>query len=356
MAIVRNLATVKTTANITSSATSIPVNRTNVFGTVQNPLDNPFYVTIMPASGSEPANTTNSEIALVTGISGTNLIVTRGQRSTTARAFTSGAIVTNGIYAEDAVLLANGSASGSSTYRKKLVDKDGNTIIPIMGDIGPVYTASLQSASGGIATYTFTPDTPVESSRVYAVKFPTPTVNNATIILGDGTTSASVLVPPVAATDTPNYELLDTTMINDTEPLLLMYNGVQWVCLNQKGKVSSGDIDWPTMTFGNYSTSEQDTKLTWINGAKIYKKTVVSANLVTGENNINHGISNLGLVLKYDGLMDILNGTTLPIPTMASVTNNSVSVWIVNSTVVRIFSSLPFTGTVYITLYYTKTN
>lgn len=105
MAVVKNLASVMTTANITSSATSIPVNRTNVFGASQNPLDNPFYVTIMPASGSEPANTTNSEIALVTGISGSNLIVTRGQRSTTARAFTAGAIVTNGIYAEDAVLL-----------------------------------------------------------------------------------------------------------------------------------------------------------------------------------------------------------------------------------------------------------
>ena len=122
------------------------------------------------------------------------------------------------------------------------------------------------------------------------------------------------------------------------------------------GAVTSAKIDWSTMAFGNYSTSEQDTKLTWINGAKIYKKTIVSTNLVAGENNINHGISSLGLVLKYDGLMDIGNGTTLPIPTMASVTNNSVSVWIVNSTVIRIFSSLSFTGTVYITLYYTKTS
>lgn len=145
-----------------------------------------------------------------------------------------------------------------AVYRKKLVDKDGNTIIPAIGDIyGPVYTASLQSASGGIATYTFTPDTPVENSRVYAVKFPTPTVNNATVILGDGVTSGSILVPPVAATGTPNYELLDTTMINDTEPLLLMYNGVQWVCLNQKKKVATADlednavkannIDWSTL-------------------------------------------------------------------------------------------------------------
>jgi len=131
-----------------------------------------------------------------------------------------------------------------AVYRKKLVDKDGNTIIPAIGDIyGPVYTASLQSASGGIANYTFTPDTPVENSRVYAVKFPAPTVNNATVILGDGVSSGSILVPPVAATGTPNYELLDTTMINDTEPLLLMYNGVQWVCLNQKNKVATADLD-----------------------------------------------------------------------------------------------------------------
>ena len=135
-----------------------------------------------------------------------------------------------------------------AVYRKKLVDKDGNTIIPAIGDIyGPVYTASMSSASGGIANYTFTPDTPVENSRVYAVKFPTPTVNNATIILGDGVTSGSILVPPVAATDSPNYELLDTTMINETEPLLLMYNGVQWVCLNQKSLVKSKDIGWTDM-------------------------------------------------------------------------------------------------------------
>ena len=108
MAIVKNLATVKTTADITSSATSMPVNRVDVFG------DAPFYVTIMPASGDEPANLTNSEIALVTGISGTNLTVTRGQRSTTAKAFNSGAIVTMGIYAEDAVLLGGeGTAVGT---------------------------------------------------------------------------------------------------------------------------------------------------------------------------------------------------------------------------------------------------
>lgn len=135
-----------------------------------------------------------------------------------------------------------------AVYRKKLVDKDGNTIIPAVGDVyGTVYTATLSSATaGGRADYEFTPDTPVENNKVYAVMFPEPTVNNATIILGDGVSSGSILVPPVSATDSPNYELLTTDMINDTEPLLLMYNGVQWVCLNQKKKTSSSDIDWAT--------------------------------------------------------------------------------------------------------------
>lgn len=135
-----------------------------------------------------------------------------------------------------------------AVYRKKLVDKDGNTIIPAVGDIyGTVYTATLHTATaGGRADYEFTPDTPIENNKVYAVKFPAPTVNNATIILGGGVSSGSILVPPVAATDSPNYELLTTDMINNTEPLLLMYNGVQWVCLNQKKKTSSSDIDFDT--------------------------------------------------------------------------------------------------------------
>lgn len=132
-----------------------------------------------------------------------------------------------------------------AVYRKKLVDKDGNTIIPAVGDIyGTVYNATLSSATaGGRADYEFTPDTPIENNKVYAVKFPALTVNNATIILGNGVVSGSILVPPVAATDSPNYELLTTDMINNTEPLLLMYSGVQWVCLNQKKKVATADLE-----------------------------------------------------------------------------------------------------------------
>lgn len=152
MAIVRNLATVKTTAGITSSATSIPVNRTNVFGAAQNPLDNPFYVTIMPASGSEPANTTNSEIALVTGISGSNLIVTRGQRNTTARAFTSGAIVTNGIYAEDAVLLGEAGTAVNPQPWVRPADIVWSELLDKIYPVGSIFMSATLSTTSSVAT------------------------------------------------------------------------------------------------------------------------------------------------------------------------------------------------------------
>lgn len=156
MAIVRNLATVKTTADITSSATSIPVNRLNVFGASQTTLDNPFYVTIMPASGDEPANLVNSEIALVTGMSGLNLTVTRGQRDTTAKAFSAGAIVTMGIYAEDAVL-NSGVKSGVNNAQTELRDKDGNAIYPKVSDVesSQIADSAVTSAKiGGSAVTT----------------------------------------------------------------------------------------------------------------------------------------------------------------------------------------------------------
>lgn len=152
MAIVKNLASVMTTANITSSATSIPVNRTNVFGASQNPLDNPFYVTIMPASGSEPANTTNSEIALVTGISGSNLIVTRGQRSTTARAFTAGAIVTNGIYAEDAVLLGEAGTAVNPQPWVRPADIVWSELLDKIYPVGSIFMSATLSTTSAVAT------------------------------------------------------------------------------------------------------------------------------------------------------------------------------------------------------------
>lgn len=208
MAIVKNLASVMTTADITSSATSIPVNRTNVFGASQNPLDNPFYVTIMPASGTEPANTTNSEIALVTGISGMNLIVTRGQRSTTARAFTSGAIVTNGIYAEDAVL-NSGVKSGVNNAQTELRDKDGNAIYPKVSDV-----ESSQIADSAVTT------AKIGGSAVTTAKIADKNVTTAKLAAGIVTMTRAVLYNNGSGT---NANFSTTTAMSNYDEVEICY-------------------------------------------------------------------------------------------------------------------------------------
>ena len=197
MAIVRNLATVKTTAGITSSATSIPVNRVDVFGTSQTTLDNPFYVTIMPASGDEPANSTNSEIVLVTGISGLNLTVTRAQRSTTAKTFSSGAIVTMAIYAEDAVLLGgDGTAVGT-----------------------PAPWVDTSDIKNGAITTNKIADNAVKSAKIdwTTFKFPIPDYSNGTSISNSTNTWTAPkcgVVTAVLVADTTNEYKNATISVN----------------------------------------------------------------------------------------------------------------------------------------------
>jgi hypothetical protein len=126
-----------------------------------------------------------------------------------------------------------------ATYRKRLTDEDGNTIIPAVGDVyGQVYTASISSSDSTTVTYEFTPECGLMTNSVYAVKFPTPTANlTKTLLLTDGNiTAASILLPPPSATYQPSYTLATPSNINDTEPWLVMYNGTQWVCLNNKAK------------------------------------------------------------------------------------------------------------------------
>lgn len=299
---VKNLVSGVLAQSITTSTTNILVNVAQGISAseIQSLFPTPpFYITIMPKSPTVGvANRLDSEIIKITAVGNdqsgnASLTCVRGQRDTTAKAFDVGSIVTVGVYADDAVFLGGeGSTTSTNAYEKRLVDKNGNTIIPIMGYMGPVYTATLSSATaGGTARYDFTPDTPVENNRVYAVKFTEPTVNNATVILGDGVSSGSILVPPVSATDSPNYELLTTDMINNTEPLLLMYNGVQWVCLNQKNKVATADlkdkavksakIDWAT--FPSASLVADGSNTTAGVGTVYYKRLLPNVYLLWGQ-------------------------------------------------------------------------
>lgn len=87
----------------------------------------------------------------------------------------------------------------------------------------------------------------------------------------------------------------NTSTITDT----LITNNV--AKLAGTGVVSSQNIDFTTLNFGNYSTSEQDTGFTWIDGKTIYKKTISIGSLPNNSQTAtNHNISNLGSVINAE--------------------------------------------------------
>ena len=108
MASTQNLASGILSADINSSATSISVScGTGSASTLTGVWPStPFFITVMPSVPvSGVANSLDSEVMKVTAISASNNVVSmtvaRGQKNTTAKSFSSGAIVTNGIYMDD---------------------------------------------------------------------------------------------------------------------------------------------------------------------------------------------------------------------------------------------------------------
>ena len=108
--------------------------------------DTPIYATLMPASPSAGVpNSLDSEIVKVTAVGNdqtgnTSLTVVRGQKGTTTKAFSEGDVVTNAIYAGDAVLLSEEGTSETETPwvgtddiedgAEKIEKIDWDTIIP----------------------------------------------------------------------------------------------------------------------------------------------------------------------------------------------------------------------------------
>lgn len=120
---VKNLVSGVLAQSITTSTTNVLVNiAENVNASaIQSFFPTPpFYITIMPkAPAVGVANRLDSEILKVTAVGSdqsgnASLTCVRGQRDTTAKAFEAGAIVTVGVYADDAVFLGGeGSAVGN---------------------------------------------------------------------------------------------------------------------------------------------------------------------------------------------------------------------------------------------------
>jgi hypothetical protein len=128
------------------------------------------------------------------------------------------------------------------------------------------------------------------------------------------------------------------------------------------GAVTASKIDFSTLNFGNYSTSEVDTGFTWIDGSKIYKKTIEHlSGLSSGVNTIAHNISNIGIVIKKEIIGYASGaGTSFQLPmaayTSTTPSGNSVNQWGVTTSAVQIYSTFQWSDQIYITLYYTKTS
>lgn len=123
------------------------------------------------------------------------------------------------------------------------------------------------------------------------------------------------------------------------------------------GAVTSNKIDFTTLAFGNFSTTEQNTGFTWIDGRKIYKKTVNFGALPNNTTkSVNHNISNLAMPVAIDGVAYSSGGFySLPVSSPVDISYNistSVGTTQVNIRTGRDYSSF----SAYITLYYIKTS
>lgn len=106
----------------------------------------------------------------------------------------------------------------------------------------------------------------------------------------------------------------------------------------------------------DYSTEEQWTGLRWIDGKKIYQKTINFGTLPnTATKSVAHNIINLKNIININGFgKKITTGTTIPLPTVQS--GHNVGIW-VNASNVYIETSSDRTDVTecYVTIQYTKT-
>ena len=107
----------------------------------------------------------------------------------------------------------------------------------------------------------------------------------------------------------------------------------------------------------NYSTSEQSTGITWINGKTIYQKTLNCGALPNATTKtINHGISGLSRVIKLEGIAT--NGTyyyNLPLTYQGSDSNYNVELYATSTAIgIKCNTNRSMFTSSYVTIFYTK--
>lgn len=231
MASIQNLASGVLASDISSSATSLSVNCGEGSSSTLTAVwpSAPFYITVMPAYPTlGVANSLNSEIMLVSALSASDNVVTmtvsRGQRGTTAKTFSEGAIVTNGIYTAD---MDYAQAVGKSFFSATLTNSitGSYTVSDSMLPNTPEDGMSIRVVFGGVREDpTATPKLRLNSGSYYNIY----AGNNLSSNVGDTTTKAMVKSGVI-------YELT-------------YYNGA-WYVLNlvASSSITSDNVDWATI-------------------------------------------------------------------------------------------------------------
>lgn len=125
---------------------------------------------------------------------------------------------------------------------------------------------------------------------------------------------------------------------------------------------TDGEIIYPqTILEDNYSTSEQKTGSTWIDGKPIYKKTYSMGALINGGGTLVQDISSLGFenVVELRGIaINPTSKNVRPLPLVSNGLSDMVRLDVTNNEIHVITtsgSSWSTTYNAYVTLWYTKT-
>ena len=168
-----------------------------------------------------------------------------------------------------------------------------------------------------------------------------PTVNNGALTIQQNGTTLDTFTANSSDDKTVNIQTITAETVAPAEEV---------------GAITARMIDWTTMP-GSYSTTEQKTPFTWIDGKPIYKKTISCGGGSNKNKAVNHNISNLSRTMKIEGYA--YDGSAcIPIPFTSTGDGVSSSIQVyVSSTQLVINCGVDRNNLIemYVTLWYTKT-
>lgn len=123
---------------------------------------------------------------------------------------------------------------------------------------------------------------------------------------------------------------------------------------NTSGEFNSNTVPYSAQIKQNFSTSEHDTGVKWIDGKTIYRKTVDFGTLPNNSTkNVAHGVVGMTNLLEAYGMVRS-GGFYIPISYVAAAAASNIGLYFDNTNIIISTSSNRTDNTAYITIFYTK--